>query len=62
MMAALVDSERAALQAFSRVGRYDEDTCARLVLESLPLSAVDTAQSARLVNNVMAARRDKPPT
>ena len=62
MMAELVDSKRASLQAFARVGRYDEDTCARLVLEGLPLDAVDVSQTTKLASNVMQAMRNKPPT
>ena len=48
-----VDSERALRQAFSRVGRYDEDACHRFVLTSLQtLEPIDHEKRCKLVSNV----------
>ena len=48
-----VDSERALRQAFSRVGRYDEDACHRFVLTSLrTLEPIDHEKRCKLVSNV----------
>ena len=55
MMTACVDSKRAAKQAFARVGRYNEDHCARLVLDTIALSAVDDTERARLAAQALTS-------
>ena len=55
LIAKKLDSKRALKQAFSRVGRYNEDVCARFVIPELgSLEPIDTEKQDELVKKITA--------